>query len=125
MYLDTSAAAKLAIEEAESAALADYVDAQAMELMSSRLLETELRRLALRSGRDQKIVASVIERMAFVELSPSLFREAGLLPGTHLRSLDALHLATAIRIEAEVLVAYDKHLLETAGQLGLEVASPS
>lgn len=124
MYLDTSAAAKLAIEEAESAALASYIDVQGLELMSSRLLETEMRRLALRSGRDQKIVAGVLERMAFIELSPSLFREAGLLPGAQLRSLDALHLATAIRIEAEVLVAYDKHLLETASQLGLEVASP-
>lgn len=125
MYLDTSAAAKLAVEETESAALAEYVDLQSMELMSSRLLETELRRLALRAGREQSVVAGVIERMAFVEPSRSLFREAGLLPGTHLRSLDALHLATAIRIDADVLVAYDKHLLEAARQLGLEVASPS
>jgi predicted nucleic acid-binding protein len=124
MYLDASAAAKLAIEEAESPALEAYVDAQQMELMSSRLLETELRRVATRLGADQAAMADVLARMAFIELSRGLFHEAGLLPGAHLRSLDAIHIATAIRIEAEVLVAYDKRLLEAASQLGLEVASP-
>lgn len=124
MYLDVSAAAKLAIDEAESPALEAYVDAQQMELMSSRLLETELRRVATRLGADQAAVADVLSRIAFIELSRGLFHEASLLPGPHLRSLDAIHIATAIRIEAEVLVAYDKRLLEAASQLGLEVASP-
>ena len=54
----------------------------------------------------------------------SLFYEAGLLPGRHLRSLDALHLATAVRVDATAVVAYDHRLLEAARSLGLETMSP-
>jgi predicted nucleic acid-binding protein len=54
----------------------------------------------------------------------SLFYEAGLLPGPHLRSLDALHLATAVRVDAAAVVAYDHRLLEAARSLGLETVSP-
>lgn len=56
--------------------------------------------------------------------SRSLFHEAGLLPGTHLRSLDALHLATALHVDADTLVAYDTRLLEAARSLGLGTHSP-
>ena len=54
----------------------------------------------------------------------SLFYEAGLLPGRHLRSLDALQLATAVRVDASAVVAYDHRLLEAARSLGLGTMSP-
>jgi hypothetical protein len=50
----------------------------------------------------------------------SLFYEAGLLPGPHLRSLDA----TAVRVDAAAVVVYDHRLLEAARSLGLETVSP-
>lgn len=46
-YLDTSAAAKLLIEEPESAARAEWADDASVELVATLLLETELRRLAV------------------------------------------------------------------------------
>lgn len=127
VYLDTSAAAKLLVDETESDALAAYLDEAGAErdLVSSALLETELRRLAVRLGLDQLAVTDLLARVDLVDPPRSLFHEAGLLPGTHLRSLDALHLATALRVDADTLIAYDARLLDAARSLGLRVHSPA
>lgn len=126
VYLDTSAAAKLLVEEPESAALAGYLDRLAPEQVphSSALLETELRRVAVRLDVPQSGVSDVLARLALVEPQRSLFHQAGVLPGRTLRSLDALHLATALRLDAAVVVSYDIRLLESARSLGVDVLSP-
>lgn len=126
VYLDTSAAAKLMVEESESARLAAFLDDldAGEDILSSALLETELRRFATRLDLDQSAVTDLLGRVGLVEPDRSLFHEAGLLPGRHLRSLDALHLATAIRVDATALVAYDHRLLAAARSLGLSALSP-
>ena len=126
IYLDTSAAAKLLVEESESAGLAAFLDSLEAEehIMSSALLETELRRFGTRLDLPQSAVTDLLTRVGLVEPDRSLFYEAGLLPGRHLRSLDALHLATAVRVDAGAVVAYDYRLLEAARSLGLETVSP-
>lgn len=126
VYLDTSAAAKLLVEEPESAALAGYLDSLAPEQVphSSAMLETELRRVAVRLDVPQSGVSDVLARLALVEPQRSLFHQAGVLPGRTLRSLDALHLATALRLDAAVVVSYDIRLLESARSLGVDVLSP-
>ncbi len=127
IYLDTSAAAKVLVDEAESEALTAYLDDErsTTEIVSSALLETELRRLAGRLGLDQSAVSDLLTRIDLIDPSRSIFHEAGVLPGPTLRSLDALHLATALRIEADVLVAYDLRLLDAARDLGLAIDSPA
>lgn len=127
IYLDTSAAAKVLVDEAESEALTAYLDDErsTTEIVSSALLETELRRLAGRLGLDQSAVSDLLTRIDLIDPSRSIFHEAGVLPGPTLRSLDALHLATALRIEADVLVAYDLRLLDAARDLGLATDSPA
>ena len=62
LYLDTSAAAKLIVDEDESDALAGYIDSSMneQELVSSALLETELRRLAIRLEFDQSVVTDLL-----------------------------------------------------------------
>lgn len=126
VYIDTSAAAKLLLDEAESNALT--VDLENLDkderLLSSVLLETELRRLAIRHGLEQATVTELLEQVELVEPDRSLFAEAGLLPGPNLRSLDALHLATALRIDASVVLAYDRRLQQAARTVGLAVAAP-
>ena len=126
IYLDTSAAAKLLVEESESSRLAAFLDGIEAEedIMSSALLETELRRFGTRIDLPQSAVTDLLTRVGLVEPDRSLFYEAGLLPGRHLRSLDALHLATAVRVDASAVVAYDHRLLEAARSLGLETMSP-
>jgi uncharacterized protein len=133
LYLDTSAAAKLLVEEVESEALAAYLDGtvDGQELISSALLETELRRLAVRLELDQSTVTALLARVDLVDPPRSLFHEAGLLPeaglppGPQLRSLDALHLATALRVDSDTFVAYDARLLDAARSVGLQVHSPA
>jgi uncharacterized protein len=127
LYLDTSAAAKLLVEEVESEALAAYLDGtvDGQELISSALLETELRRLAVRLELDQSTVTDLLARVDLVDPPRSLFHEAGLLPGPQLRSLEALHLATALRVDSDTFVAYDARLVAAARSIGLSVHSPS
>jgi predicted nucleic acid-binding protein len=116
---------KLIVEEVESQALAAGLDAEEPELVASLLLETELRRAAHRiEALSQQAVSELLEAVSLYELSPSLFQEAGLLPGPFLRSLDALHLSTAIRLGVERVVTYDKRMTEAARELGITVVAP-
>ena len=126
VYLDTSAAAKRLVREAESQALAEYLDHLDADEQpaSSMLLETELRRFAMRLDLAQTAVSDLLDRIDLVEPDRSLFAEAGLLPGLTPRSLDALHLATALRIDASVVVAYDHRLQHAARAVGLATIAP-
>lgn len=124
-YLDTSAALKLIVEEPESAALARTLDDEAPELVACWLLETELRRVAQRVDvLTQQHVSDLLDGVGLYDVPPSLFREARLLPGAQLRSLDALHVAAAIRIGVDGVVTYDARLAESAQILGLDVLAP-
>lgn len=125
-YVDTSAAIKLLAEEAESNALSLAVEEADAELVSCLLLETELRRVVAREpALTQAAVSRLLERVALHELPPSLFAEAGLLPGSRLRSLDALHLAAAIRLGVDCVVTYDRRMAEAATDLGMTVVAPT
>ena len=126
VYIDTSAAAKLLIRESESVALRGYLDRLAADgvPISSALLETELRRFGLRFDLSQAAISDILDRVDLVEPDRSLFTEAGLLPGPDLRSLDALHVATALRVDASVVVAYDHRLQRAARAVGLAITAP-
>ncbi len=124
-YIDTSAAAKLLIDEAESDALAAELDATHPELAACYVLETELRRMVSRvPALDQAAVTTLLTGIDLYEVPPSLFREAGLLDGSTLRSLDAIHLAAAIRIGVDGLLTYDRRMAVAAHDRGLTVISP-
>jgi predicted nucleic acid-binding protein len=125
VYLDTSAAAKLLIRESESSALQDHLDRLSPGVpISSALLETELRRFGLRFDLSQAAISDLLDRVDLVEPDRSLFTEAGLLPGPDLRSLDALHVATALRVDAAVVIAYDHRLQQAARAVGLATTAP-
>ena len=129
VYLDTSAALKLVVEEPESAALAAHLEGVLEEgdrLVASLLLHTELHCAANR--RPDQIghgaVADVLSTVALVDLERSDLTTAPSLAG-RLGSADALHLATALRVNAAVLVAYDGELCAAARAAGIEVRSPT
>lgn len=125
-YLDTSAALKLVIDEDESAALAGALDTEQPGLVACHLLETELRRAVQRVPvLTQEAVTHLLNGVSLYEVPSSLFREAGLLPGQGLRSLDALHLAAAVRIGVEAMVTYDRRLISAARDLGVTPLSPA
>ena len=119
VYVETSAAANLLVEEEASARLAEHLDALPAAPVSCLVLETELRRLAVRSELPQAAVTALLERFDLLETDRSLYREAGLLPGPDLRSLDALHVAAALRLNADVMLTYDRRQITAAEAVGL------
>ena len=126
-YLDASAALKLIRDEVESDALAQFLQQLTgpLSVMSSMLLETEIRRMAVRDGIPQEVVSRALRKISLIELDRDHFRAAGLLPDTRLRSLDALHLVSAMQADADVVVAYDIRFLEAARTIGMRTTSPT
>ncbi|WP_159084993.1 type II toxin-antitoxin system VapC family toxin [Planctomonas deserti] len=127
VHLDTSAVAKLVIEEAESAALAEKLDELASTgatLLTSALAETELRRLARRvGGLEQSAVTDVLARLTVVDLDRATYRQTGVLPGAALRSLDALHIASALQVAADLFATFDRLQEQAALDAGLTLLS--
>ncbi|HPE13547.1 MAG: type II toxin-antitoxin system VapC family toxin [Actinobacteria bacterium] len=124
-YLDTSVALKLLIEEAESPALAEAVDSEQPDLVASWLLEAELRRAAQGLGMlGMAAISDFLTGVSLYEMPGSSLREAGILPGETLRSLDALHLAAAVRVGVDLVLTHDERMAESAQQLRLRVLSP-
>jgi predicted nucleic acid-binding protein len=124
-YLDTSAAMKLVVEEAESEALSDELaSGEDRRLVASWFLHTEMHCAAGRHPEavEQAAVQAVLEVLNLVDLS----RGDLLGAGTHapLRSNDAIHLAVALRVGCEEMVTYDEELATAAAAAGLSVLSP-
>jgi predicted nucleic acid-binding protein len=126
IYVDTSAVLKLVVEEKESSAAAKYLStavAHGNQLAASMLLYTELHCAAHRRGIPSQLVNTVLSGFNLVDLARSDLMYAAALPGG-LRSAAAIHLAAAIRLQADLLVAYDAELLVSAVDAGLNVLSP-
>jgi predicted nucleic acid-binding protein len=125
LYLDTSALVKLVVEEAESAELREFVGAR--EVASSQLARTELiRAVARNQPASVEDAEGLIEEVTLITLSRLLAARAAWVKPPSLRSLDAIHVATAAGMEAdlEALVTYDVGMVEAGRQAGLPVASP-
>lgn len=128
VYVDTSALAKLFIHEAESGALRRWLSERTeLRLVSSWLLVTELVRLMDLVNPEAGIeVDDFLEIVDLVEITPPLLERAAEVEPRRLRTLDAIHLATALELRdsVSVFLSYDKRLLDAAGAAGLEVAAP-
>ena len=126
VYVDTSAALKLVVEEPESGPTAEFLSTAAQQgdrLVASMLLHTELHCAANRRDLPPDLVNAVLDAINLVDLTRADLLYAAALPGK-LRSADAIHLAAAIRLETDLLVAFDKELLRAATQAGLHTLSP-
>jgi predicted nucleic acid-binding protein len=129
VYVESSAAVKLFGRDRESDALVSYLDGLAADadtvLVSSPLLETEVRRAAVRAGLAQSHATAIIDRVAILELDRSVYTAAGVLPGSGLRSLDALHVAAAFKVDAELMLTSDTRQIAAAEAAGLRTLSPA
>lgn len=129
IYLDTAALVKLIRREPESDALADWLDARGSSTpVTSALAEIELSRALRRTEPDLvSSVPALFERIARYEIDELVRTTAAGYSAPDLRSLDAIHLATAHAVfggQLASFVSYDKRLLGAAEALGLPVASP-
>jgi uncharacterized protein len=130
IYVDTSALLKLVKDdEAEGPSLRAYIAGTAgPQLVSSALLAVEARRGILRARPDGlPKVDLLLAEVAQISISDSIIDEASRLPAPQLRSLDAIHLATAllIREDVETVLTYDTCLKEAAEAHGLPTAAPA
>ncbi|WP_273166117.1 type II toxin-antitoxin system VapC family toxin [Actinomyces israelii] len=112
------------VEQLESDALESWLDQTSDMLVSSDLLEVELRRLAVREGIDQTDVTRLLDGVSLAALDRAVYRSAGLLPMPYLRTLDALHLEAAMRLDAAAVLTYDRRLSKAARSVGLRVVAP-
>lgn len=125
-YLDSSAIVKLAVREPESLALRRYLRRR-QPLISSALAGTEVVRALLPAG-DAAVARgrSVLQRIDLVRVSDRILNAAGLLHPPELRSLDAIHLATAQALgrELKAFVTYDDRMGSAATRLDHRVVQP-
>lgn len=128
IYLDTSAALKLVLPEPETPQLELWITQRpGVPRVSSRLLRIEMLRAVARNAphRASRAIAvlSAISLLSMDDAAPA----AEVIGSTMLRSLDAIHLATAsdLKTDLSAFVCYDKRLCDAARALGMPVTTPA
>jgi len=131
VYFDSSALIKRVVAEDESDDLADFLDAhyeQGDLLASSSLAWVEVSRVVLARVKAPAIAGDLIDgAMSGIDERPmtaEVVSVARRIEPIVLRSLDALHLATAVLIDADLVVTYDERLADACRRNALAVASP-
>ena len=128
IYLDTSAFVKLIRGERETPALQGFLtEHPGTPVVSSALLVVETRRAVLREAPGELARADLLlTRIDQVDITNAVLEAASRLPDPTLRSLDAIHLATALQLgrDLEALVTYDGRLAAAAGRQRLPVLTP-
>lgn len=126
-YIDSSALVKLVAREDESAALRRFLR-RGSPLVASALARTEVNRAVLGLGEQfHRRANDVLSRIDLVRVSSDVLDAAGVLQPAMLRSLDAIHLATAALFDATLsgLITYDSRMVGAAQSYGWTVSSPS
>ncbi len=124
LYLDTSAFLKLLVDEEHSsnlrAALAHAT------VWSSALLDVEAHRAARRLGLPADVVAEYLEAVTLIVLGDHTIASAREVRSDSLRTLDALHLASAMELGADLdaVVTYDRRLAQGCTAEGCKVFAP-
>jgi predicted nucleic acid-binding protein len=125
-YLDSSAIVKLAVLEPESVALRRYLRRR-RPLVTSALARTEVARALLPFGTTALARGEdVLGRLEIVRVNDRVLRAAGSMLPSELRSLDAIHLATASALGTDLarVCTYDERMTSAAAGLGMTVVAP-
>lgn len=127
LYLDTSVLGRVLLDEPETAAIRRELGRFERHI-SSRLLRVELRRLGLLKGMLEH-VDELLAGPVLIPLDETVLTAAETIAPSVVRTLDAIHLATAVRLtgagQLDALMTYDKQLAEGAREHGITVLSPS
>jgi uncharacterized protein len=134
LYLDSSAIVKLIVAEPESGALVESVRSRGLVTSEIALAEVPRAIWRLLSGRRKLERESVLiqlprvlETFAFVPLDRALLVRAGSFREAYLRTLDAIHLASALAVDTDIeaVVTYDERQVEAAESAGLVCLTPA
>jgi len=141
-YLDSCALVKLLLEESESAALEKFLTLHSsVPHISSRITSAELVRIVRRNGHDDQgrviepeelrddlaDATEIAEEIDYIDVTSAVLEQAGVFEQPFLRTLDAIHLASAQRLGngLTAFVTYDKRLAAAAEDVGLPVVMPT
>jgi uncharacterized protein len=130
IYLDSSAIVKLIRIESESSALADWLNERNEPPVTSVLAEVEVPRALRRSAPARlAVMPGVLARISRIDMDASVRATAGAYVTDALRSLDAVHLATAELLVAagrtvSAFVTYDKRQATAVEVIGVPVVMP-
>jgi uncharacterized protein len=127
VYLDSSAIVKLVVREPETEALLTFLEPWQMRVTSA-LARVEVVRAVRRHGHSATArAAALLDGLSLLALDDALLDDAAAIDANELRSLDAIHIASAQQLERELaaLVSYDERMLAAARSLGLPVRRPT
>jgi predicted nucleic acid-binding protein len=116
------------IDESESEALVAYIEKTSPILATSRVAVVEVVRavgLANPSAEAREEAIRAVESCLLVDVTEVLLRSAASLASLTVRTLDAIHLASARRVGADEVLVYDARLREAAAAVGFAVAAPA
>jgi predicted nucleic acid-binding protein len=117
----------LLLDETEKPLIEQELEAFARRAASS-LLRVELRRLGLRHNLLDR-VDPLLDGVLLVPLGRRIITTAETLTPSAVATLDAIHLATAVRLsqagELDAMMTYDKQLAAGAREHGITVLSPA
>lgn len=125
-YVDSSVYVKTIWNEPNSARAVATIDtwrAAGSRVTSSALLITEITRAGRRLGVDPLNVRRALDVVYLVGVTNEILVAAGALPGVSLRSLDAIHVATAVAVHADSFLTADQRQAEAARGAGLTVVA--
>jgi hypothetical protein len=124
-YVDASALVKLIVDEPDSAAMRRwYIENE--RVVSIRVGLVESRRAAIRRDHDPAHLDAILETVEIFEFDVDVGDRAAVVGPTGLKTLDAIHLATALAIPGlGAFVTYDDRLAEAARAVGLPVVRPT
>ena len=129
IYLDSSALLKLLFEESESAALEQWISERAgTPMVSSELARLEVVRATRRLDADVVPAArALMSQLDLIPVNGALIDEAADVGEPQLRTLGAIHLASALSIRGDLtaFVAYDNRLVAAAEAAGIESTRPT
>jgi predicted nucleic acid-binding protein len=125
--LDSSAIVKLVVSESETKALGELLSSWPQRV-SSVIARIEVERVARRiGGGTVRRARTVLSRIALVELDDEVVHAAAAIEPAELRTLDAIHLATALSLGEHLgaVSAYDARLADAAAATGTHVVAPA
>ena len=126
-YVETSALAKLVLNEAETPALLSWLTDQTQTPATSSLARAELLRTVNQHSPGQADHAlEILDSITVMRLTSDVLTLAGTIKPDALRTLDAIHLAAALDLEDDLegMVTYDTRLAEAANLHGITVITP-
>jgi uncharacterized protein len=126
LYLDTSALARVLLRHPDTSLIGAEID-RFDGYFASRLLRTELRRVALRENL-LEFVDPLLTEVSLVPIDESILIAAETIRPATVKTLDAIHLATIVRLaelgSVDAVMTYDARLAEAVRERGLEVVAP-